>query len=377
MSWMKWNTYGEEMRMRKMKFLTYVLAILFLLGQSLEVCAGDATPIVIDGEVYNWSEKMDVKVEKVSDKEVHVTAAAVEAEELYNYATVSSMFEGAYKKKVYQNEYAAITMAVENPTDASIFLNLSLADKDNNQLVMKENAYIIREVNGEKNAEKVNFSSVEIEAGFKGAVTIPLSMLEDGKQNAKKFDYEKLTSWSVGALVKSNQALDFYVKGLAWQDQEYLQQYEKSLGTYIEGADTVQIPEHGESIEFYQIASGVEHTYQFVNEGLAQGISIDKTGKLVLDTTVEEQTINIEAIDESGTKISKEITLVYSWRKKSEKGFFYGPEELEKIEYPFDEITESHVVIARWVLLIGCAIVFVSYIVFYAKYQKDKKREEE
>ena len=363
--------------MRKMKFLTYVFVALFLLGQSLEVCAGDVTPIVIDGEVYTWSEKMDVNVEKVSDKEVHVTAAAVEAEELYNYATVSSMFEGAYKKQVYQNKYAAITMAVENPTDASIFLNLSLTDKDNNQLVMKENAYIIREVNGEKNAEKVDFSSVEIEAGFKGAVTIPLSMLEEGKQNAKKFDYEKLTSWSVGALVKSNQALDFYVKGLAWQDQEYLQQYEKSLGTYIEGADTVQIPEHGESIEFYQIASGVEHTYQFVNEGLAQGISIDKTGKLVLDTTVEEQTINIEAMDESGTKISKEITLVYSWRKKSEKGFFYGPEELEKIEYPFDEITESHVVIARWVLLIGCAIVFVSYIVFYAKYQKDKKMEEE
>ena len=103
MSWMKWNTYGEEMRMRKMKFLTYVFVALFLLGQSIEVCAGDVTPIVIDGEVYTWSEKMDVKVEKVSDKEVHVTAAAVEAEELYNYATVSSMFEGAYKEKVYQN----------------------------------------------------------------------------------------------------------------------------------------------------------------------------------------------------------------------------------------------------------------------------------
>ena len=102
-----------------------------------------------------------------------------------------------------------------------------------------------------------------------------------------------------------------------------------------------------------------------------------ENGKLVLDSTVEEQIITIKAIDELGTTICKEVALVNSWRKSNEKGFFYGPEELEKIEYAFDGITQSHITVVRWVLCVGCVIVFFTYVVFYAKYLQDKKREEE
>ena len=145
----------------------------------------------------------------------------------------------------------------------------------------------------------------------------------------------------------------------------------------MEGEDTVQIPEHGESISFYKILSDVEHSYEFVANGLPQGVSIDKTGKLVLDTSVEEQVITLEAMDDLGMIIYKEVELKDSWRKSSKGAYFYGPDQLEKIEYPFDFVKESHIIALRLGLLAGCVIVFISYLVCYARYQQEKKKEDE
>lgn len=362
--------------MRKKNLLAYVFAVVLMWCYSMNVCAGNATPIIIDGDIYTWSQTVDVQVEKKANKGVHFTGSALESEELYNYAAISALFEGAYAERVYKNDYAAITLKVENTKDVPVSLNISFVDKANNQLVMKEHAYVLKETKDEKVAEKVNFASFEIEGGFQGKVTVPLSMMENSDKNSKEFNYAELTSWSVGILIEGNKTVEFDLKGLVWQDQQYLNQYEKSFGSYIDGDETVQIPEHGESISFYQITSDKDHTYQFVTDNFAEGISIDENGKLILDTTVEEQELSIQAMDESGVMISKKVALVNSWRMCNEKVFFYGPDELEKIEYPFDEVKESHIVAMRTILLIGCAIVFISYVVFFAKYQYDKKREE-
>ena len=363
--------------MYKMKFLTCVFVVILFLGQSMNVYAKEATPIRINGEIFTWTETMDMQIEKSDNKEVHITGTDLQTEETYNYVTVSSMFAGAYEKSVYHKGYAGITMEIENVGDTPIFLSFSLLDQNNNQLVMHENTYIIKEFDGKSFPKKVENSTFEIEPGFNGKVTIPLSMMIESENNEKKFNYSQLAFWSIGMLVGGNETVDFYIRSLSWQEQDYLQQYENSLGVCIEGEEIVQIPEHGESISFFKITSDGDHTYQFVTDGLPQGVSIDKMGKLVLDTTVEEQTVTIKAIDDLGMIIYKDVVLQYSWRKDNEKITFYAPDELSKIEYPFDDVKESHIVVLRRVLLGGCIIVFMSYVVFYTIYQLKKKKEEE
>ena len=362
--------------MYKIKFLTYVFAVMFLWGQCMNVCAKEPTPISIDGEIHTWTETTDLQVEKSDDKEIHIVGTALQKDATYNYATISSVFGGTNQKGVYQKEYAGITLEIENVKDRPIYLSLFLMDRNNSQMVLQDNAYIIKEIDGKKILETGKNATFEIPEGFQGKVTIPLSMMKESENNEKKFNYSQLALWSVGMFSEGNESIDLHIRSLVWQKQDYLQQYENSFGAHMEGAEMVQIPEHGESISFYEIVSEFEHSYQFVVDGLPQGVSIDKTGKLVLDTSVEEQVITLEAMDDLGMIIYKEVELKDSWRKSSKGAYFYGPDQLEKIEYPFDFVKESHIIALRLGLLAGCVIVFISYLVCYARYQQEKKKED-
>ena len=368
--------FGEEAIMKSIKSYFLLMTFLIVLVSGQTIYADTETPIVVDGDVYTWTETVDMQVNKNDDNSITVIADTNESEEMYNYMTLSSIFSNAYEQEVYKSEYAGISIDVENVKDEQVYLNFSLTDIDNNQLVLKEDAFVMKVTENQKVVEKVKFSAVAIEAGFKGKINIPLEMFENASQNQNDFDFAKLVSWSIGVLIEGKASVQMDINGLAWLDNNYLSKYEHSFNTYIEGPENVQIPEHGESIAFFNIVSNEDSTYKFETTGFLEGITLDNNGKITLTTSATEQDIIIKATDDAGISVYKKVTLSNSWREGEDEFFFYGPEEMESISYAFEDVSESDVDFIRIVIIASCGIVFVGYVIFYIKYILDKKREE-
>ena len=114
------------MKSIKSYFLLMTFLIVLVSGQT--IYADTETPIVVDGDVYTWTETVDMQVNKNDDNSITVIADTNESEEMYNYMTLSSIFSNAYEQEVYKSEYAGISIDVENVKDEQVYLNFSLTE---------------------------------------------------------------------------------------------------------------------------------------------------------------------------------------------------------------------------------------------------------
>ena len=149
--------FGEEAIMKSIKSYFLLMTFLIVLVSGQTIYADTETPIVVDGDVYTWTETVDMQVNKNDDNSITVIADTNESEEMYNYMTLSSIFSNAYEQEVYKSEYAGISIDVENVKDEQVYLNFSLTDIDNNQLVLKEDAFVMKVTENQKVVEKVKF----------------------------------------------------------------------------------------------------------------------------------------------------------------------------------------------------------------------------
>lgn len=375
---MKLSIFGEAITMNKAKLLGIAMA-LTVFGTSMNtVSAAEDTPINMTGDVFTWTETVDAVVTKNDDNTISVHCDTCESEELYNYITVSSIFDGAYDPAVtvYNEEFKGIAIDIVNTSDVEISIDFILVDKDNNKLVLMEDESVIVEKNGEKYVEQTEFASIKIEPKFEGKVYIPLDVMEQSSENAKDMDMTNLTSWSLGILLEKEVVADLKINSMSWILADFVDQYGASLGASVEGDDSVMLPEHGESIAFFEIIEENDSNYKFVLEGYSNGIKLDETGKITLTTECVAQDIVIKAIDDNGVIITKKVSLAPSWRVDSEGFGFNGPEDLEEVDYPFKNVTNEWIETIRNILVVGIAIVLLSYFVFYFKDKIDKKREE-
>ena len=367
----------EVMAMNKNKLVSFLTALVIILAINRNVYA-EETLIPIDGDVYTWTESVEIEADKQDDGSISISCDAKASDEEYNYAVVSSIFSGAYEKDtVFDDRYAAICIDIESAATEDVSINFILTDKSNNKITFEQNAFYIKETGSEMAVLTAPFSSAVIESGFEGKIILPLSEFIENEDNESTFDYKELTSWSMGILLTGKQSADIYINGLSWLDKSDVEKYADSLDACITGPDSVQIPEHGESIAVFEIDGQDNNTYKFQLDGYPEGVSMDASGKITLDTRVEKQEITIKAVDESGFVIFKNISLTESWRADSDTNHFYGPEELEDVTYAFQNVEKSDIDVVRIVIIAGCAIVFVSYVIFYTKYKIEKKREEE
>ena len=364
--------------MSKAKLLSIAMA-LTVFGTSMNtVSAAEDTQLKMTKDVFTWTETVDVEATKNEDGTISVHCDTMKSEELYNYATVSSIFEGAYEEGtvIYDEKYKGIVIDIVNTSDVEIGMDFVMVDKDNNKLVLNKGEFLITESNGEKQVKELEFGSVEIGPKFEGKVYIPFDVMVQSSENTKDIDMDSLVSWSVGILLEKEKVVDLKINSLSWLLDDYTEQYGGSLGAVIEGDDSVMIPEHGESIAFFKINEKNNTNYKFVLDGYTDGIKLDESGKITLTTDCKAQDIVIKAMDDNGVVITKEISLVLSWREGDDKNVFNGPEDLEEVSYPFDGVTNEWIEIVRRILVVGIAIVLVSYGVFYVKDKMDKKREE-
>ena len=375
---MKLSMFGEAITMNKAKLLGIAMA-LTVLGTSVNVVsATEDTKLEMPYDVYTWTETVDAVVKKNDDSTISVHCDTKESEELYNYITVSTIFDGAYdyNGKAYDEKYKGIAIELVNTSDVELQMDFILVDKDNNKLVLKEDEFVIVETNNEKYVKKLEFAAVKLEPKFSGIVYIPFNVMVQSDVNTNDMNMDKLTSWAVGLLLEKNNVLDLNISSMSWILSDFTEQYTASLGAFIEGDDTIMIPEHGESISFLKINKKPESNYKFVLGEYTKGFNLDENGKITVTTECEPKDITIRAVDDNGTVITKKISLATSWRDGSDKFVFNGPEDLDEVTYPFKNVTKESIKNIRNVIIVGISVVFLSYIVFYVKYKIDKKREE-
>lgn len=370
---------GEVMTLKN-KYLAVVATSIIGILLSSTICTNgyaDDTQIQLNNDVYTWSETVNLTVNKENDTGMHISYNTLASSENYNYATISSMFDGAYgETPIFSSSYGAIEVSVKTG-NSPIYINVSLTDIDNNRLVLKNESSSLLEIGTDHEIKQTAFKSVELSDHLNGKIIIPLTMFEDDSNNKQAFDYSKLTSWTIGLLVEGKQSSELDITNLAWKENDFVNQYASSFNSYIEGSDSVQIPEHGESIADYTIHSGENNSYEFVCDEFANGISLNKSGRITLTTDAKEQTVMLKAKDKNGVSLHKEIKLVHSWRVDKKDFSFYGPEDLEKITYAFDYVEDKHINYIRITILAGCGLVFLSYIIFYTIYKRKKNEEEE
>lgn len=358
---------------------TIILVILSMICiVPVMVYGADETQIQINNEIYEWEETSELNVEKINNTGVKVTVDSTKSNNTFNYCALSSMFDNAYSQTaVYNSTYGGIELELDNIGKSAFYLNISLVDSDGNQFVMSNDSSVMFEMNGEKEICMTENNAVLIADNFKGKLIIPLYMLTNSDNNKLNFNYTKLTSWTVGILLSGKVTAAFNINSINWISTDFINIYDKSFSSYIEGDDTVQLPEHGESIAFYKIKSNNGDTYKFTNSDYSDGISINDDGKLVLNTNASAQDIVIKAMDYQGVYIKKSINLKTSWRSENDKFIFYGPEELESVTYAFDDVDKKDVSNIRITILAGCGIAFLSYIIFYTKSKLEKEKEED
>lgn len=375
---MKLSIFGEAITMNKAKLLGIAMA-LTVFGTSMNtVSAAEDTPINMTGDVFTWTETVDAVVTKNDDGTINVHCDTYESEEMYNYITVSSIFDGAYDPAVtvYNEEYKGIAIDIVNTSDVEVSIDFILVDKDNNKLVLMEDETVIVEKNNEKYLEQTEFASIKIEPQFQGKVYIPLDVMEQSSENSKDIDMTKLTSWSLGILLEKEAVADIKINAMSWISSDFIEQFGTSFGATIEGDDSVMLPEHGESIAFFEIVEENDSNYKFVLDGYSDGITLNETGKITLTTECVAQEVVLKAVDKNGVIITKKISLAPSWRVDSDEFGFNGPEDLEEVDYPFKNVTNEWIEVIRNILVAGIAIVLISYFVFYVKDKINKKREE-
>ena len=366
--------------MKKFRIIIGAFICAIILLHTKSAYAGNEINIEVDGDIYVWPENdSNGKVEKTEDGVINITYDATSSETLYSFYQISSIFKDAYVTDIFSDSYKAVAIDIANNSDVEINLGFTLVDRENNKLLLSKNAYILKDVEGMQVSEKVTNGNIILEKGFIGKIFIPLEFLIDDEGNEAEFNYQKLTSWALSLLVEGKNKANISINKLVWLDNEYMNKFEQCFNTYIEGMTEIQLPEHGEAIYFYDIISendSVAQSYKFVSDGFDNGIKLDANGKLTLDTSCEEQKIEIKAVNENGISIIKKLVLKKSWRDNNEDFSFNGPEDLEKIEYPFDFVTNNYISIIRIIILTVSVVILSTYIVFYAKYKLDKRKEE-
>ena len=203
---MKLSMFGEAITMNKAKLLGIAMA-LTVLGTSVNVVsATEDTKLEMPYDVYTWTETVDAVVKKNDDSTISVHCDTMESEELYNYITVSTIFDGAYdyNGKAYDEKYKGIAIELVNTSDVELQMDFILVDKDNNKLVLKEDEFVIVETNNEKYVKKLEFAAVKLEPKFSGIVYIPFNVMVQSDVNTNDMNMDKLTSWSVGLLLEKN-----------------------------------------------------------------------------------------------------------------------------------------------------------------------------
>ena len=365
--------------MKAVKIIIGALICAIILLHTENAYASNEINIEVDGDIYAWpDDDANGKVEKTEDGIAHITYDATTSEDAYGFYYISSMFKNAYVEDVFKDKYKVIAFDITNNSDVVVNINVYLVDSDNDKVVLSKDAYIFKEI-GENTFSEKSYGNIMLEAGFSGRIYIPVKFLVEDETNEASFEYQKLAAWGMSFFVDGKNKIDTSINKLMWFDDEYMNKYEHSFGVYIEGMDNIQFPEHGEAIYFYDVVSELgsdKMTYQFVLDGFDKGIKMDSNGKLTLDTSCETKEIIIKAIDENGICIFKKVSVEKLWRVDNEELKFNGPDDLDKIEYPFDFVTSDHIDVLRMILIISAVVVFSAYIVFYTKHKLDKRKEE-
>lgn len=346
------------------KTLLVIFFIFIVLMYHRDIYA--AQSINIPNEIYNWSENIDITVNKIGNCGFNAKIDTRSSENDYNYSTISSIFDNAYTATpIFNHSYKGIVFNMINKSSNGIYMNFILSDTENNQISLKEKGTVILINGGRIQAVNYTNNSFFVEKGFRGNVIIPLENLEANKNNKTLFSIDKLASWGIGVMIQGKTLEEIQINNMYWSTDSELKRYNDSLNCDIYGEDVVQIPEHGESIADYSIKSDKTNSYKFQTNNLPEGVSLDTNGRLTLKTSAVKQDIEITAIDKEGVILTKIVSLVESLRKNDNKSFFYGPEELESVTYPFDNVTKRDINFIRFVIIIGCSVVLIAYFIFY------------
>lgn len=192
------------------------------------------------------------------------------------------------------SSYGALYLRITNTSQEELSFSLHMSTEDNDDIFSSINTNYLIKMTGisEFSCMQTTSGMLSIPAGFDGELVVFFSNLE----NIQNDTFTNVYSWGISLPVgKSEVSFNVLQAGLLSNDQ--LSEYEKTTQFALVGADFVNKPLNGTSIEEYEVETSVENTivtYQIAS--YAQGVSIDEnSGILTVEPEANLGSITIAA----------------------------------------------------------------------------------
>ena len=227
--------------------------------------------------------------------------------------------EGYYTSNLYSkgkydwSNFGMISFNAQNNSQEELKFNFSVVKTDGTFLSVNEDKSVLIKNENNQDFEKLSpaYGTINIPSGFNGVVYVPFTSLNSKSGDNNQHLFSNISSWGISITTEENKEKDIHLSNFALiaKDDPFIKYGD--LNFKIEGDDRVQIPVQGEAISIYKASLNKDNVIYSLAEDY-EGVSIDKSGKLTLNTSVNVEKIKIEAKYEY-LMVKKEIQLYKSW----------------------------------------------------------------
>lgn len=334
-----------------------------------------------------FKEFIPINIQKTSDgANLEINTSETNGYELDVKMNTMGLDKGYYTAYLYENQsedwsnYEAISFHIKNYSESPIRINMNLKESDEKVFSPSDESVILVKKDGSEIIGKVkpSYGTIELPKEFEGNIYIPFSSFKekDNLSNNEGTQISRISSWGVIATLSENEERNFNLSKFALINRG------SKLGVYfnsklsIKGDDTVQIPVEGESISEYKIDSDSKNIkFKLINP--IDGITMNDSGRLTVNTDVEEQNVQICAVLDDTISETMDIKLVKSWTLSAHEvdGTSKSVAKSDEVK-KLMSIVEMKLLTDKGVIIIRICLVIIA-IGFGCLYWKWKMKKDE
>ncbi|MCM1257215.1 MAG: hypothetical protein NC307_05125 [Roseburia sp.] len=284
------------------------------------------------------------------------------------YHTVTAFQNNKQKLK----KEKGVRFSVENLTKDPARMNMAVIGSDGTVFQVGDGRYV-RLISEEESYSLSENGCFELPGGFVGEVEIPFELFSSDFGEMDTKSVKELTGYGMVCVTEGEAPFHLVFSQMAFVNGKKMKDAKESAFLTIEGPDTIQKSNVGESKERYtavvynMLGEGAETKAAFSSEESTQEILADDEGWVTVPPGLSLDSFFLEAVTPEGMKAKKEIGLTESWTRQvlTENGYdasIAPPAEIASVEGDMAVFTEEA---ALWLIRVlfaaGVLILFAYY----------------